>query len=71
MTAAHVRSRSYDVTRETRSDHFLREIEDYCTFEGDIDHDEVSFDSFWSELTCLTPLQCLNLLVKVRSTSVQ
>ena len=26
-------------------------------FEGDIDHDEASFDYFRSELTCMTPPQ--------------
>ena len=44
-----VRSRSYDVTRGTRSGHFLREIAEYGTLEGgDI---EASFDYFRSELT--------------------
>ena len=33
----------------------LREITEYCTLEGDIDHDEASFDYFRSELTCMTP----------------
>ena len=48
----HVRSRSYDVTRGTRSGHFLREIAEYGTLEGDI---EASFDYFRAELTCMTP----------------
>ena len=38
---------------------FLGELVDYCTLEGDIDHDEPSLDHFRSELTCLTPPQCL------------
>ena len=37
----HVRSRSYDVTG-TRSDHFLLEMGNYCTFEGDINYNEFS-----------------------------
>ena len=28
----------------TRSGHFLRKMADYCTLEGDIDHDEAYFD---------------------------
>ena len=36
---------------------FLREVADYCTLEGDIVHDETSFDHFRSELSCLTPPQ--------------
>ena len=56
--------RSYDVAKGTRSSHFLRGMTDYCTLEGDIDHDEASFDHFRSELTCLTPMP-FNLLVKV------
>ena len=41
---AHARPPSYDVIMVTMSDHFLREIADYCTFEDDIDHAEDSFD---------------------------
>ena len=48
----HARSRSYDVTRGTRSGHFLREIPEYDTLEGDI---EASFDYFRSGLTFMTP----------------
>ena len=34
---------AYDFTnRGTRSDHFLPEMADYCTLEGDIDHDKPS-----------------------------
>ena len=40
------------------SGHFLREMADYCTFEGDIDHDEASFGHFRPELTCLTLPRC-------------
>ena len=32
---------------------------DYGTLEGDINHDEASFDHFRSELTCLTIAQCI------------
>ena len=46
----HVRSRNYDVTRGTRLGHFLREIAEYGTLEGNI---EASFDYFRSELTLL------------------
>ena len=38
---------------------FLREMADYCTLEGHIDHDQASFDYFRSELTCMTPPQYL------------
>ena len=37
---------------------FLREMADYCTLEGDINHDEASFGQFRSQLTCLTPPKC-------------
>ena len=48
---------------------FLREMADYCTLEGDIDHDEPSLDHFRSEPTCLssdTQMMPLSLMVKVR-----
>ena len=50
---------------------FLREIVDYYTLEGDIDHDEASFDYFRSELGDLYDANTIsfNLLVKVRSRS--
>ena len=41
--------------QEVQGQAILREMAEYCTLEGDIDHDEISFDYFRSELTCMTP----------------
>ena len=54
----HVRSRSYVVTKGTKSAYFFREIADYYALEGDIDHDEASFDQFRTQLAGLTLPQC-------------
>ena len=49
---AHIRSRSYDVTKGTRSGHFCEKYRNMTHYvEGDIDDEEASFDLFMSELT--------------------
>ena len=55
-------------TKGSKVRSFLREIAGYCAFKGHIEHDEVSFDHFRSELTSLTPSQC-PLIFWSRSTS--
>ena len=55
---------------------FLREMVDYCIFEADINHHELSPDHFRSVQTCLIPPQCLSTfwlrsVVRSRSMSGQ